>query len=149
MSETELLQAHGAVLDELLRRGVVKTRNNPIGDYTEWLVCQRLGLERQPNSKASFDAIDRNGIRYQIKGRRDSGTSVQFSPIRNLAEQGFDFAIAVVFDDDYYVRFAVKIPYGIVPSFAKYSGHINGHILTLTDKTINHPGVTDIRQHLL
>ena len=149
MSETELLQTHGAVLDELLRRDVVKTRNNPIGDYTEWLVCQRLGLERQPNSKASFDAIDRNGIRYQIKGRRDSGTSVQFSPIRNLAEQGFDFAIAVVFDDDYYVRFAVKIPYGIVPSFAKYSGHINGHILTLTDKTINHPGVTDIRQHLL
>ena len=44
MSEIELLQTHGLVIGELLRRGVVKTRNNPIGDYTEWLVCRRLRL---------------------------------------------------------------------------------------------------------
>ena len=67
MSEIELLQTHGLVIGELLRRGVVKTRNNPIGDYTEWLVCGRLGLEMQANSKASFDAVDAAGIRYQIK----------------------------------------------------------------------------------
>jgi len=38
MSEIELLQTHAAVIDELLRRKVVRTRNNPIGDYTEWLL---------------------------------------------------------------------------------------------------------------
>ena len=35
-SEVELLQAHSAVIDELRRRKVVKTENNPLGDYTEW-----------------------------------------------------------------------------------------------------------------
>ena len=50
MSEIELLQTHGAIIDGLLRRSVVKTRSNPISDYTEWLVCQRLKLEMQTNS---------------------------------------------------------------------------------------------------
>ena len=31
MSEVELLQAHAAIIDELLRRDVVRTRNNPVG----------------------------------------------------------------------------------------------------------------------
>ena len=52
MSELELLQTRGAVIDELRRRGVVRTANNPIGDYTEWLVCNRLGLEIQGNNQA-------------------------------------------------------------------------------------------------
>lgn len=87
MSEVELLQTHGAVIDELLRRRVVKTRNNPIGDYTEWLVCQRLELEMQTNSQAAFDAIDSNGVRCQIKGRRSAGNTFQFSAIR-LVQSG-------------------------------------------------------------
>ena len=69
MSELDLLQAHSAVITELICRKVVKTRNNPIGDYTEWLVRRKLNLEEQPNNPKSFDARDRNGTRYQIKGR--------------------------------------------------------------------------------
>ena len=33
MSEVELLQTHSGVITELRRRDVVKTENNPIGDY--------------------------------------------------------------------------------------------------------------------
>ena len=149
MSEIELLQTHAAIIDVLIRRDVVKTRNNPIGDYTEWLVSNRMGLKLEPNSRASFDAKDATGTRYQIKGRRDSGTHIQFSSIRNLDEQGFDFVIAVVFNDDYSIRLALKIPHSIVPEFAKYQAHTNSHILILTDKAAEHPGVTDIRQHLV
>ena len=47
MSVIELLRTHGAVIDELTRRNVVKTRNNPVGDYEEWLVGQRMELEIQ------------------------------------------------------------------------------------------------------
>jgi hypothetical protein len=148
MSAVELLQTHGAVIDELRRRGVVKTRNNPIGDYTEWLVCQRLGLEMQANSKAAFDAVDVEGVRYQIKGRREQKTSVQFSSIRNLAERGFDHVIAVAFNFDYSIRFAVKIPHEHVRKFVKYQEHTNAHNLILTDKIADEPGVTDIRQEI-
>ena len=144
MSEVELLRTHSAVIAELRQRGVVKTENNPLGDYTEWLVCRLLGLESQPNSKAGFDACDSGGIRYQIKGRCSNANSVQFSPIRNLEGRGFDFVIAVVFNDDYSVRQAVKVPYRLVDKVARYQGHVNGHIIIWSPQMVAIEGVEDI-----
>ena len=148
MSETELLQTHSGVIAELRRREVVKTENNPIGDYTEWLVCNRLMLKGQGSSKEAFDAIDAQGIRYQIKGRRSSAKSVQFSTIRNLKEHGFDFVIAIIFDEDYSVRLAVKIAHNAVPKLARYQAHVNGHNLILTSKAVEEDGIEDI-SHLI
>ena len=68
MTETELLQLQASVIDELKARGVVRTKNNPLGDYTEWLVAKALGLELATNSAAGYDATDADGVRYQIKG---------------------------------------------------------------------------------
>ena len=73
MSKTEeevkkLLQTHGDVIEKLVNLCVVKTRNNPIGDYTEWLVRRRMGLKEAPSNQKEFDAVDDNGNRYQIKG---------------------------------------------------------------------------------
>ncbi len=147
MSEIELLQTHGAVIDELLNRGVVRTRNNPVGDFTEWLVCQRLGLEMQGSSNSGFDAVDEDGVRYQIKGRQDERTSVQFSAIRNLHERGFDFIVAVAFKRDFSIRFAVQIPYELVPQIARYQSHTNAHILNLTDGIVELYGVADIGKY--
>jgi len=148
MSEIELLQIHGAVIDELQRRRIVRTRNNPIGDYTEWLVCMRLQLEMQDNSQASYDAIDSAGIRYQIKGRHSEAKSVQFSAIRNLEQKGFDFVIAVIFKDDYSIRLAVKLSHVAVLQHTTYRKHVNAHILILTNKIIGQEGVTDISHEL-
>ena len=148
LSEVELLQIHSAVIDELRRRRVVKTKNNPIGDYTEWLVCNRLGLQVQENSRAAFDAVGPKGIRYQIKGRRSAANSVQFSSIRNLEQREFDFVVAVVFNEDYSVRLAVKIPHDVVPTLARYQAHTNGHNLILTVDAVEQDGVEDIC-HLL
>ena len=121
MTEVELLEAHGEIIDELVHRKVVRTHNNPIGDYTEWLVCNSLGLQVQGNSKSSFDAIDSQGIRYQIKGRREAKNRVQFSTIRNYDAHGFDFMVAVAFDPDYSIRFAVKIPHELIPQGGEIS----------------------------
>lgn len=148
MSNLELLQTHGAVIAKLRHRKVVKTENNPIGDYTEWLVCNRLGLQVQGNSKAGFDAVDPQGVRYQIKGRRSSLNSVQFSPIRNFEKRNFAFVVAVIFNMDYSIRLAVKIAYDAVPELARYRAYINGHILILTDQAVELDGVEDI-SHLL
>ena len=148
MTELELLQTHSAVIAELRSRGVVKTNNNPVGDYTEWLVCHRLGLKPEGNSRAAFDAIDTKGTKYQIKGRLSNDNSVQFSTIRNLEQQGFDFVIAVIFDRDFSVRLAVKIAHSSIPRLARYQGHVNGHNLILTENAIQQDGVQDIT-HLL
>ena len=148
MSEVELLQAHSAVIGELRRRKVVRTENNPLGDYTEWLVCNRLGLEAQGPSQAAYDAIDHQGVRYQIKGRRSEANSVQFSAIRKLKDHGFDFIVAVVFNEDYSVRLAIKVSYDAVPVLARYRAHINGYIPIVTNKVVEQDGVVDI-SHLL
>ena len=148
LTEVELLRTHSAVITELTRRGVVKTRNNPVGDYTEWLVCNRLGLRVEGNSRAAFDAVDPVGTKFQIKGRQSSNKSVQFSTIRNLEQQGFDFLIAVKFDDYFSVRLAVKIPHFAVSKMARYQDYVNGHNLILTDGAAQQNGVEDIT-HLL
>ena len=41
----ELLQLNSSILNELKRRRIVRTKNNPVGDYTEWIVSKGLGLE--------------------------------------------------------------------------------------------------------
>ena len=149
MTEIELLQTHGAVIEELLRRGVVETRNNPIGDYTEWLVRRRLRLTKAAKNEKGFDAIDADRIRYQIKGRRDEGNAVQFSAIRNLDAQDFEIVIAVVFNNDYAIRLAVAIPHDVVPEFARYQQHTNAHNLILSESVLHHDDVVDIRQLLV
>ena len=151
MSEVELLQTHSAIIVELRRRGVVRTKDNPIGDYTEWLVCNRLGLEQvKGNSRPAFDATGFQGTRYQIKGRRSQANSVQFSPIRKLEdeEHGFDFVVAVIFNEDYSVRLAVKVSREAVPKLARYQSYINGYNLVLTRKAVDQDGVEDI-SHLI
>ena len=40
-----LLRNHSAILDELKRRKVVRTKNNPIGGYAEWLVSKKFKLK--------------------------------------------------------------------------------------------------------
>jgi len=86
LSIKELLQLSSSIIDELKRRKVVRTKNNPLGDYTEWLVAKGLGLELANNSVAGYDGIDSDGVKIQIKGRRvtPENKSRQVSAIRNL-----------------------------------------------------------------
>ena len=51
-----LLCAHSDVMDELRRRKVCRTNNNPVGDYTEWLVRRNLNLTPQANSASGFSS---------------------------------------------------------------------------------------------
>ena len=104
-----------------------------------------LGLDRQSNSNAGYDAIDDQCVRYEIKGSASQRNSIQFSAIRNYAQRPFHFVIAVVFHEDYSVRFAVKIPYDeLAPRFARYRKHTNSYALVLTPQVVDAAGVEDI-----
>ena len=150
LSPTELLRTHAQIIDELMHRQIVRTKNNPIGDYTEWLVCNTLRLEIERNSKASYDGTDASGLRYQIKGRRiiERGAPAQFSVIRNLEDAGFDFLIAVVFDADYRVRYALQIAHQHVDQIATFRAHQNGHIPILRETDIRNADFKDVTNML-
>ena len=147
---TELLTEHSAVLDELRRRRVVRSKNNPTGDYAEWLVSTKLGLTLETNSAKGFDATDAKGLRYQIKGRRvtPDNKSTQLGVIRNLDGKDFDFLIAVIFDEKWLVRRAAKIPQHAIAELATFRKHVNGHIMLLRPCVFDNPNVRDITHDL-
>jgi hypothetical protein len=138
-TEIELLRLHGAVINELKQRGVVRTRNNPVGDYTEWLVSQALGLTMADNSTPGYDATDAQEVRYQSKGRRVTAEnpSRQLSAIRNLDANTFDFLAAVIYDENYDIIVAVLVPHDVIHQYARYHKHVNAHILHLRSDILN------------
>jgi hypothetical protein len=134
------------VLDELRHRNVIRSKNNPIGNYTEWLVSTKLGLTLETNATKGFDATDLQGLRYQIKGRRvtPENRSTQLGVIRNLDGKDFDFLVAVVFDANWQVHHAAIIPHQTVALLSIFRPHVNGHIMHLRPAIIGNPDVQDI-----
>jgi len=146
----ELLRCFADILDELKERKVVRTRNNPVADYAEWLLTQRLGLLLERNSKRGYDATSQDGKRYQIKSRRldQANESKQLSVIRNLDAAEFDYLIGILFNRDFTVKEAYKIPHGVIEKHARFSELQNGHILHLQGEVLATRGVENITDKL-
>lgn len=146
----ELLQLESKILDELQRRDVIRTNNNPVGGYTEWLVSQSLGLTLAGNSEKGFDAVDKVGVKYEIKGRRvtPKNQSRQLSAIRHLHERKFDYLIAVVFDKSFEIILALKIPHAVVVEKSTYVKSTNSYRLMAEDSLKNVPDIADIGPQL-
>jgi hypothetical protein len=145
-----LLKLHSEVINELRHRNVLRTHNNPVGDYTEWLVAKCLKLNLESNSSSGFDALDDKDVRYQIKGRRitPNNKSRQLGVIRNLNQEKFDILVAVIFDAEYEIIEAVLIPQEIIADYAKFSPLQNGHILHLKGPILSDKKVTNINNFL-
>ena len=146
MTVADLLATHSAAMNELRARGVLRTQNSPTGDYTEWLVSRHLELSLEGNSSKGFDARGSNGLRYQIKGRRvtRSNPSTQLGVIRDMVGVNFDFLIAVLFDEDWTVLRAVKVPHGAVYGMSCFRARVNGHVMHLRSSILLHEFVEDI-----
>ena len=74
------------------------------GEVGEVMVCHQLGLELVLDSRSEgFDAVDKNGLRVQIKTRRseseglprDAGRTSRFS------QHEFDYALLALLDNKY------------------------------------------------
>ncbi|MGY8810561.1 MAG: DUF6998 domain-containing protein [Pseudomonadales bacterium] len=148
LTDKELLQLQASVTNELKARGIVRTQNNPLGDYTEWLVAKALNFELQANSKAGYDGVTKDGVRIQIKGRRVTPTnnSRQLSAIRKYAEGDFDALAAVIYDEHFNIIEALLIPHAVVGDYARFSKHVNAHILILKGPILSDPRVQCIKQ---
>lgn len=145
---SEIRRLHSSTIDELKLRGIVRTKNNPVGGYTEWLVAKALDLNLQPNSNHGYDGETQDGIKVEIKGRRvtTNNPSRQLSAIRNYADKKFDRLAVVIFDEHYDVDEAVLIPHKVIKYYAKHRKHTNAHILTLDRRVVMDERVTNIKE---
>ena len=146
LSTAELLALHAGIASELRERNVTRSSNNPVGDYAEHLFSKAMGWTLANNSTGSFDALDGDGKRYQIKSRRltKHNGSTLLGVMRDLPKAGFDSLAAVLFDETYKVVRAVLIPHQVLEPECRYSSHQRGWLLTLRPSHLLLPGARDV-----
>jgi len=133
-SISELLALYSDIIEELKDRKIIRTKNNIVADYAEYLVAANLNLKLMPNSNKHFDAIDEvSGKKFQIKSRRitDNNKSKLLGVIRDIDKADFDYLAVVYFDNYFKALEAYKIPKIIVEKYAKYNKHQNGHRISV------------------
>lgn len=150
-SAAALLLLHSDIMEELRRRGILRSANNPTGDLAEYIFCKAYGWLRENNSAANFDAADRKtGKKYQIKARRvtSRNKSRQLSAIRELKEGRFDYLAAILFNERYEVSRAIIIPHRSIVGRCTYVKRTNSHKLILHDDVWKLPGAKDVTKKL-
>lgn len=126
LSTRELLRLYADILTELLRRGVVRSRNAPAGDLAEYLVASAFGGELAPPSEKSWDV--RVGDRHlQVKVRLIAAgdrRSHYYSPFRSW---DFDACVFVLLDAHTYdIASAVEVPVAGVRELARETTWVKG-----------------------
>ncbi|MBZ5524784.1 MAG: hypothetical protein LAP21_21305 [Acidobacteriia bacterium] len=146
LTAKQLLALHAQLLNELRRRGITRSSNNPTGDLAELVFCKAFGWSQAGKSNAHIDAIDSDGLRYQIKGRRITrqNKSRQLGALRDLAGGHFDFLAGVLFSEDYSVLRAAIIPHTVAAERASFVERTNSHRFLLRDDVWDAPGVRDV-----
>ncbi|MFC4348869.1 hypothetical protein ACFO5Q_13530 [Kordiimonas lipolytica] len=148
---SNLLTLHAQITEELRRREILRSSNNPVGDLAEFLFVNAFGWSQAPNSQKAIDAFDAKDRTFQIKGRRPTrhNKSRQLSFIRELDKKHFDCLAGVIFREDYSVFRAALIPYDVVIAHSRYSSHANGWLFQLKDDIWDIPSVEDVTLRLL
>jgi hypothetical protein len=138
-------------MNELRGREVVRTSNNPTGDYAETLFRKAFHWTLERNSSSGHDATSKDGERFQIKGRRMNARrpSRQLGVIRNLDGKKFDYLAGVLFNEDYSVYRAIIIPHiELVKMKPRFSKYVNGQIIYLQNEAWEIKGSKDVTTKL-
>jgi hypothetical protein len=146
----ELLELHGAILEELREKKIVRSSNGPVGDYAELLFSRAFSWVLEGNAASGHDAKNGEGQRYQIKSRRITrhNNSRQLSFIRRLPDKRFDFLAGVLFNADYSIYRAAIVPHNLLEPRCRFSKHANGWLFKLEDDVWTMPEVRDVTDEL-
>jgi hypothetical protein len=85
----ETLRKIDFLKNELLKFGIVRSKNSPLGDFSEYITC--LTLELKAQNSTGYDAIGLNGIKYEIKSRTVDVVRIDGALTK------FDFFVALFF----------------------------------------------------
>jgi hypothetical protein len=144
-----LLSLYADILTELLRRGVVRSRNAPAGDLAESLVAAAYGGALAAPSEKSWDVRADDGRLLQVKCRvleRSDRRAHSYSPFRSW---GFDACVFVLLDAaSYAVTSAVEVPMARVRASAREVAWVRGHRLHVRQNLAVLPGARDVTAEL-
>lgn len=114
-----LMREYVALKREMTDLGISRTEGEPTGDYAEWLVATKMGLQIVENTvQSGYDLIDpETGTTYQVKARRIFKSHQYKISLAKYDKYHFDYLIVVLFDEDFSIREAYKYPYEVIPDF--------------------------------
>jgi hypothetical protein len=150
LSDSELLQLWTRVMSDLRDREVIRSSNNPVGDYCELLVAAHFGVTPIGGSNKGYDLIRSRHVRVQVKGRRvtPSQRVGHWSVMHQLVEHGFDEIVAVVLNDDFSVREAWTMPWETANRLKRWNEANQGYVLPYTKAFLRDPDVTALDLNL-
>jgi len=120
----ELLAAYVSILDELLSRRLIRTRNSPLGDLVESLALRAYGGELAPNSQKSYDVLAADGRRVQVKARLIDPADKRSQNFSAFRSWDFDIALFVVFDTGTYdLLWAREVTQDEAREIGRWVGH--------------------------
>lgn len=144
LSTRHLLLLYADLLTELVRRGVVRSRNAPAGDLAEHLAHMVYGGTLAPPSEKSWDIRAADGRLIQVKTRLIAGgdrKSHNYSPFRSW---DFDACLFLILDAHTYSAVsAVEVPAGEVQTLARATPHVNGFRISTRTSLAVLPGAAD------
>ncbi len=145
-----LLRVYETIMQELKASGVLRSNNNPLTDFAEFLFAETFDWELTPKSTKGHDAIDKQEIRYEIKARRLSqeNGSRQLSAIRDINGHNFDFLAGALFNPDFSVERAAIIPWEIIKKRSSYVASTNSAKFILSDDVWELDQVLDVTTDL-
>lgn len=134
IADDQLPRLWGEVMEEMLDRKIVTSRNHPIASLGERVAAEHLnGTLAPPNTKGYDLRVGRRKI--EVKAVRDTGNRSNLSPIRG---EDFSAVVVVVFDPFLRVTEILELRRRYVAECWRHSKHVNGYILTL-QKVRKHP----------
>jgi hypothetical protein len=138
LSTGKLLALSRMILAELRNREVIRSGNAPAGDYAELLVRVATGGELAAASQKSWDVLTPEGVRLQVKARvmtnpRSAGER-QLSVFRSW---DFDAALVVLFDDEFRVWRATRLPVSQLERVARFVEHVKGYRVVANDALLD------------
>lgn len=129
-STRDLLVHYGATLTELEARGVIRTRNAPLGDYAEYLAAQVYNGTLAPNSVKSYDMTTPDGTRYQVKARTIRPSMRAGAVFSQLRSWDFDYMLYLALDwETYEVTWAREVPVAELEGVGRFSAHVNATLV--------------------
>jgi hypothetical protein len=137
LSVYELLAASRRILAELRRRGVIRSGNAPAGDYAEILVKRATQGELAPGSQKSWDVLTPEGERLQVKARIVTGESRGERQLSVFRTWDFDAVVIVLFDNDFRVWRAARLPSGLLERQSRFVEHVRGYRVMATDTLLD------------
>ena len=132
LSVRQLLASGVAVLDELLRRGVVRTRNSPLGDLAESIALRTYGGTLAANSEKSYDLLTAHGRRIQVKARLVAPADRRSQSFSAFRSWDFDSALFLLFDTaSYELIWARELTVDETKAIGRWVGHTNSSAIVI------------------